>query len=140
MSSHSVVLVDDHRELVSALGALLGAEDFDVVGRAYSARSGVHAVTRNEPDLAIVDLKLGRVGSGLTIARAARDRQLETSVILYTSDCDENDLDEALELGVKAVVRKDASAINLLEAIAAVLNGGTYVDPKLRRPGPDSRC
>jgi DNA-binding NarL/FixJ family response regulator len=139
MSSYSVVLVDDHRELVAALGALLGAEDFNVVGHAYSARGGVQAVTRNKPDFAIVDLNLGRVGSGLAVARAARDRELETNVILYTTHCVEDDVDEALELGVKAVVRKDGSAVNLLEAIATVLTGRTYVDPKLRRPGPDAR-
>jgi DNA-binding NarL/FixJ family response regulator len=55
----------------------------------------------------------------------------ETAVLLYTGYGDRALLTEALDAGVQGFVLKEAPMDDLLRAVQAVANGGTYVDPVL---------
>ncbi len=128
------LLVDDNKPVLDALESLLQGEGVRVLG---SARNGLDALLLLErmPATAIVlDVRLPDL-SGLEVARRAAEivRQ-KTPIIFYTSYAEPRLVADALDVGARGVVLKDAPPANLLDAIAAVARGDTYIDPRLRRP------
>ncbi len=68
--SLKVVLIEDSPDVRDALGAVLGTlAGVEVVGDAEDERSALELLQYQQPDLAIVDLKL-RTGSGIGVLRA----------------------------------------------------------------------
>ena len=64
----SLVLIEDHQALREGLELLLGREGLEVVGAAGSAREGRELIERSEPDVALVDIRLGE-DSGMASTR-----------------------------------------------------------------------
>ena len=52
--------------------------------------------------------------------------------MLYTGSTDEELLVDGLDSGARGYALKDGSPSELVEALAPVADGGTYVDPRLR--------
>ncbi len=132
------VLADDNGPILEAMESLLRNEGVHVLG---SARSGVEALRlleRCDPTAIVLDVRLPDLG-GIEVARRAGEiARRKPAVILYTSYADGALVASALDVGVRAVVLKDAPPANLLEAIAVVAGGGIYIDSRLRM-GPTSR-
>jgi DNA-binding NarL/FixJ family response regulator len=74
----------------------------------------------------------GRLGRASATARSTLAR---TAVIFHTSHADSSLVRAALDAGVRAVVLKDGSPANLLQAISAVAADSTYIDPRLSPSG-----
>ena len=56
----NLVLVDDHPLVLAGLEQLLRAEpDFNVLATCGTVEEGWDAVTRHQPDVLVLDLKLG---------------------------------------------------------------------------------
>jgi DNA-binding NarL/FixJ family response regulator len=68
---------------------------------------------------------------GIELTRRAKRSAPTTAVLLYTGYGDRALLTEALDAGVAGFVLKEAPMDDLLRAVQAVANGGTYVDPVL---------
>ena len=54
-----LVLIEDHQALREGLELLLGREGCNVVGTAGTAAEGQVLVEQHEPDVALVDIRLG---------------------------------------------------------------------------------
>jgi DNA-binding NarL/FixJ family response regulator len=65
---------------------------------------------------------------GLEVLRAIRLEGLATRVVLLTAALEEEELVEALRLGVGGVVLKDMAPQLLLEAVREVHSGGSWLD------------
>jgi DNA-binding NarL/FixJ family response regulator len=71
-----------------------------------------------------------RVG-GVELARRAASAAPETGLVFYTAYGDRALVTEALDLGVRGFVMKEAPLSDLVRAVEIVARGGTYVDPVL---------
>jgi len=60
------------------------------------------------------------------------DGDPERRVVLYTGSADEDLLFSGLDSGARGYALKDGSPSELVGALGAVAEGGTYVDPRLR--------
>jgi DNA-binding NarL/FixJ family response regulator len=69
--------------------------------------------------------------SGIEVARRLRDTRDDTPVLVYSGYGDRALLLEALDVGVRGFVLKEAPLEDVLRAVEAVADGGTYVDPVL---------
>jgi DNA-binding NarL/FixJ family response regulator len=122
------VIADDHRAIVEFLARALKARGVKVIGRVCD---GTHALARIEvshPDLAILDVRMPGL-SGVEIARRIASSSPETATLLYTGFADQALLLEALDVGARGFVYKEASVHELLRAIEIVASGGSYIDP-----------
>jgi DNA-binding NarL/FixJ family response regulator len=95
------------------------------------AANGIEAADRIEqtrPGIAILDVRMPQLG-GIGLARRLARSTPETAVILYTGMADRALAIEALDIGVRGFVLKEAPVGDLLRAINTIAEGRSYVDP-----------
>jgi DNA-binding NarL/FixJ family response regulator len=126
-----LVLIEDHQALREGLELLLGREGCEVVGTAGTAGEGRELVERLNPDVALVDIRLGGE-SGIELTRDLLDGDPERRVVLYTGSSDVELLISGLDSGARGYALKEGTPNELTGALATVAAGGTYVDPRLR--------
>ena len=123
-----VMFVDDHAVVREALAALVtGAADMVVCGEAASVQEAEKLAEELEPDVVILDLRLGD-GSGIAASRRIRDHRPATQVILLTGASDDDALCAAILAGAAAYVPKQLRGIDLIGTIRAVSAGARLLD------------
>jgi two-component system, NarL family, response regulator NreC len=136
-----VLVADDHAVLRAGLRMLLGAQpDMAVVGEAGNAEQAVDLASDLKPDVVLMDLTLparsgapNAVPSGLEAIQQIKARRPEARVLALTMHDDEGYLRAVLEAGGAGYVLKRAADTELLSAIRAVWQGGTYLHPEHAR-------
>jgi len=126
-----LVLIEDHQALREGLELLLGRHGVDVVGTAGTAEEGRELIERLEPDVSLVDIRLG-ADSGIELTRKVLDADPRRCVVLYTGSSDVELLISGLDSGARGYALKEGTPTELTGALATVAAGGTYVDPRLR--------
>ena len=124
------LVADDHPAMVEAICDTLADEDIEIVVRAVDGEEALAKIQTRKPDVAVVDLRMPRVG-GIETARQVARTTPETAVILYTAYGDRALLTEAIDAGARGFVLKEAPLADLVRAVRIVAEGGTYVDPVL---------
>jgi DNA-binding NarL/FixJ family response regulator len=118
------MIVDDHplaREGVRAIFAR--CEDLDVVGEAGGGEEALSRLRELEPDLVLLDIRLGPGIDGLAVADAIRSLRPDTKVLMLTLHDAPEYVRAALAVGAAGYVLKDAAADELINAARQVLNG-----------------
>ena len=126
-----VAIVEDHQALRQGLELLLGSRGVEIVGSAGSAREGLELVERTQPDVAVVDIRLGSDEDGIWLTRKLAEGSGQ-AVVLYTGSSDQEVLFSGLDSGARGYALKDGTPDELMEALTVVAEGGTYVDERLR--------
>jgi DNA-binding NarL/FixJ family response regulator len=126
-----LVLIEDHEALREGLELLLGREGCEVVGTAGTVSEGIELIERLEPDVALVDIRLGD-DSGIDLTRKVLDADPSRRVVLYTGSSDVELLISGLDSGARGYALKEGTPSELTTALETVASGGTYVDPRLR--------
>jgi len=132
-SEHSgrirLLLVDDHAVLRAGLRALLNAEpDLAVIGEAESGQQAVDMTRALQPDLVLMDVTMPGM-SGIEATRRIKLADPEVQVLALTMHDDTSYLRDVLEAGGSGYVLKEAASDELLSAIRAVYQGGTFLHP-----------
>lgn len=126
-----ILIVDDHLVVRQGLRSLLSQYDeLLVVGEAENGIIGMQLVTNLQPDVILLDIRLGGQ-NGLDLARQLRRGHPNTRIIILTSYDDEAFLLQAAQAGVHGFLLKSASAEVLAEAICAVHSGERRLSPLL---------
>ena len=126
-----LVLAEDQRMVLGALGALLDLEgDLTVAGRAADGEEALRLVTTLEPDVLVTDIEMPAI-TGLEVAAEIRRRGLPTRVVILTTFARSGYLRRALEAGAAGYLLKDAPSATLADAIRAVHAGRRAIDPEL---------
>ncbi len=129
--SISVLLAEDQRMVLGALGTLLGLEpDLDVVATAVDGDDALRLVVSLRPDVLVTDIEMPR-RTGLEVAAEIQRRGLPTRVVILTTFARSGYLRRALDAGVRGYLLKDAPSATLADAVRAVHSGGRAVDPAL---------
>jgi len=124
-----IVIVDDHPLVRKGLSSILAKEEGIVLsGEAETVREAIALIEREQPDLAIVDVKLGDE-SGYDLVRSLR--HLPCRFMMLTSAATEADVRRAEECGADGFVLKEAEPDELLLAIRMIGRGRKYFDQSL---------
>ncbi len=126
----TAIVADDHPAMLSALCEVLADSSIDVIGRAQNGEEALAKIEARKPDVAIVDVRMPRLG-GIELARRVGERAPGTHLVFYTAYGDRALVTEALDVGVRGFVLKEAPLSDLVRAVEIVSKGGTYVDPVL---------
>ncbi|MGH2378035.1 MAG: response regulator transcription factor [Candidatus Limnocylindria bacterium] len=124
-----VLICDDHEVVREGLRTLLAKQQgMTVVGEAASVKEAVQAASRSKPDVVIMDVRLPD-GTGIEACRTIREARPETGVIMLTSYADDDALFAAILAGAAGYLLKDARSQTVLDAVAAVAEGRSLLDP-----------
>jgi DNA-binding NarL/FixJ family response regulator len=133
VSPTTCVIVDDHPAIASAVESAFAETAVTVVGRASSVDEAVRAIGELQPDVALVDLRLGDSGDGFEVIERLASLSPATRAVVFTGSGDRAALLRAMDLGVEGFVLKSASLDELVRAVTVAAGGGTYVDPTIAR-------
>ncbi|MBA2955298.1 response regulator [Nocardioides sp. MAH-18] len=126
-----VLAVDDHPVYLRGLVATLeDAESIRLCGTAASAAEALEAITREQPDVVLLDLNLPD-GNGVEVTRTLRARGYAGAIVMLTMYDDEVALRAALEAGARGYLLKGADQDEIVGAIRAAAHGGVVVGPQL---------
>ena len=124
-----ILLADDHETVREGLKVILNAQpDMEVVAEAADGRSAMAHARELRPDIVIMDVSMPGTG-GLEATRALRASKPQTKVLMLTRHRDDGYVQELLRAGASGYVLKQSRAEEVLQAIRAVANDGTYIDP-----------
>ncbi len=127
MAKIRLLLVDDHAVLRAGLRALLNAEaDMEVVGEAENGQQAVDMVRALQPDVVLMDVAMPGM-NGIEATRRIKAVAPDVRVLALTMHDDASYLRDILKAGGSGYVLKDAASEELLSAIAAVAQGGTFL-------------
>jgi DNA-binding NarL/FixJ family response regulator len=122
-----VLLADDHLMLLDALKGLLEPA-YSVVGLVRECRALLKAADRLRPDVVVLDIAMPHL-NGLDAGRQLKKKMPTVKLIFLTMNEDPYMVGEAFRAGASAFLLKQAAGMELTDAIAKVLKGGTYVTP-----------
>ena len=126
-----VMIADDHAILRAGLRMLVNAQaDMEVVSEAPDGEKAVETARETNPDVALLDLTMPRVGGMKALQEMVRDCR-KTRVLVLTMHDDPAYLRSALAAGASGYLLKRAVDAELIAAIRAVHRGGIFVDPRL---------
>ncbi|MGK6305987.1 response regulator [Variovorax sp. DT-64] len=123
-----VMVVDDHQTMLWGLSKLIDGEKprMQVVGTARNCEEALEQVGQLTPDVILLDLDLDGK-SALDILPGLLSNPASRALIL-TGEREQKTLDMAVLQGARGVLRKDASAEQVLRAIERVYRGELCMD------------
>ncbi len=125
-----ILIADDDpivREILRNM--LSSSSDLTVVGEARSGEETVQFARELSPDLLLLDLLMPNL-PGLEALKEMTTSDLHVRTMVLTSSITKSQVLQALQLGARGVVRKDALG-ELLPAIRAVLDGQYWLDGRV---------
>lgn len=124
-----IAVVDDHPIVRTGLVTLIESEpDLLVCGEAADIDAAMALVSRQQPDLVLVDLSLGS-SNGLDLIRRLAERSVP--VLVVSIHIDDMWVTRALSAGASGYVHKGEAARHVVEAIRAVQAGHLWVSPSI---------
>jgi DNA-binding NarL/FixJ family response regulator len=125
--SFRVVVADDHTLVRQSVTKAVRSEPgIEVVGEAADGPSTLRAIEHHEPDLLVLDIAMPGA-DGLAVAEQLRRERPALRILFLSMHDDDASLQRAVGLGANGFVSKSASIEELLEAIRAVREGGSYL-------------
>ncbi|WP_066288087.1 response regulator transcription factor [Bacillus sp. FJAT-29937] len=124
-----IVIAEDQRMMLGALGSLLNLEDdMEVVGKASNGVEAISLVNQHNPDICIMDIEMPEK-SGLEAAEELKESGCK--VIILTTFARTGYFQRALKAGVRGYLLKDSPSEELADSIRTVMTGRRIYAPEL---------
>jgi two-component system nitrate/nitrite response regulator NarL len=122
-----LLIADDHTIFRDGLRRLLESEpEFQVVGEAADGAEALQLAQQLKPDILLLDLAMPRL-PGLETLRELSTQGSPVKTILLTAAIEKRQIVEALQMGARGVIMKDAATVLLMKGIRTVMNGQFWV-------------
>jgi two-component system nitrate/nitrite response regulator NarL len=125
-----IVIADDHPVVRIGVKNMLQSDSgLEVLGEASDGDEAITATLELLPDILLLDLQMPRL-PGLEAMRAIMSGSPTVKILLLTSTITTQQIIEALQIGARGIVLKDALADHLTTAIRAVSSGDYWIGGK----------
>jgi DNA-binding NarL/FixJ family response regulator len=123
-----LVLGDDHPIVLDGLENLFRLEpDFRVVARCMNGEECLVAVRRHQPDVLVLDIRMPRK-DGLGVLRELHREKHPVKVVLLAAALEEDEVLEALRLGVRGMVLKELAPQMVIQCVRKVYAGEQWLE------------
>ncbi len=122
-----VLIADDHPVFRQGLLSIFRHEtEFKVIGEATDGRQALDLTQKLNPDILLLDLIMPHL-TGLETLRELSGSSTPVRTIVLTASIEKEQIAQALQLGARGILLKDASTDVLLKGIRTVMNGQFWV-------------
>jgi two-component system nitrate/nitrite response regulator NarL len=127
-----VYLADDHPIFLEGIvRAVRERPEFELVGFAKNGEEALAALRRLEPDVAVLDVRMGGL-SGKEILAAARREGLGTRIVLLSAYLGDDVVYGAIAAGAAGYLSKEMDRDGILDAVVAVTRGEVVLSPEVQ--------
>jgi two-component system nitrate/nitrite response regulator NarL len=126
-----ILIVDDHPLVRKGLLATLSFEEnIEKIQEASNVEEAINLLERDELDLAMVDLQLGKE-DGLEIVKRAKKKNIKTKFVILTSSMRKEDFLRSQKTSIDGYILKEAFAEDILYALRVVMRGKKFFSPEI---------
>lgn len=126
----TILIADDHPVVrIGVKNMLHGMGGLEVIGEAADGDEAITETLELLPDVLLLDLQMPRL-PGLEAMRAIMNGSPTVKILLLTSTITTQQIIEALQIGARGIVLKDALADHLATAIRSVFSGDYWIGGK----------
>lgn len=129
----SLLVVDDHPGIASALGFLLGDDSWGPVLVAEGRAEALDIAERVRPEVVTVDLTLGD-DDGVELVRLLRAAHPHIVLVVLTASGTPANAVRCLRAGATAFIPKSCQPDEIVTAVEAAATGATWLPPDLLGP------
>lgn len=130
-NSYRIVIIEDHSDLRATYEQIINSfDDFAVVNTYSCCEDAIRKLTKDNPDLILIDLSLPGM-NGIEGTQKIRRMLPEVKILVVTVHDDSMHVFDALCAGALGYITKDSNQQELVAAIHQVLQGGTPISPKI---------
>lgn len=123
-----LVLADDHPIVLDGLENLFRLEpDIQIVARCLNGDECLVAVRRHQPDVLLLDIRMPRK-DGITVLRELQKEKLQVNVVLLAAVLEEEEVLDALRLGVRGMVLKELAPQMVVQCVRKVHAGERWLE------------
>ncbi len=121
-----ILIVDDHEVVRQGIRTILRARpQWEICGEAVNGKDAIEKTTALDPDVIIMDITMPEM-SGIEATREITKLKLRAAVLVFTMHESKNLASTVQEAGARGFVLKSHAARDLLDALEALLGGGTF--------------
>jgi DNA-binding NarL/FixJ family response regulator len=137
MKAYRVMLADDHALFRSGIKRILEEiPGVEVVGEAADGLQLLALLNESTPDLVILDISMPKL-RGLEVIQAIKTKYPQVQVLMLTMHKNAEYLSYALGAGAAGFLLKEDADPELLEALATIRRGKTYLSPAISQVVPE---
>ena len=127
-----VVVEDDQMMQLGLEQAFSKYPQLEIVEQADDGYLGIRAALKHQPDLIIIDIGLPRL-DGIAVTEQIKAKLPKVKIVMLTSHTVQTEVVAALAAGADAYCVKGTKVEKLINAIAVVQDGATYLDPQIAK-------
>jgi two-component system, NarL family, response regulator LiaR len=127
-----LIVEDDAVMRLGLTHSLAAYPQFQIIGQAADGYSAVQEALRLHPDLIVMDIGLPQL-DGIAATLEIKRSLPQVKIMMLTSHKTEHETIAAFSSGADAYCIKGASIEKLVNAIACIQDGATYLDPQIAR-------
>ncbi len=128
-----VFIVDDHYMVIEGIHALLNREkDIEWLGHATNAASCLAFLQNQRPDIIFMDINLPDK-SGIELCKEVKEKYPAVFVIGLSTFNQQSFITKMVDNGASGYVLKNATQLELMEAIHTVMKGKYYLSDEVAR-------
>ncbi len=122
----SVVLADDHPLVQDGIKTRFeDIEDIKVIGVAATGQELLDIASQLKPDVIITDISMPNI-NGLEATRLLSQVHPDIKVLILTMHDNKEYIQNAIDSGAKGYILKDQPAVEMIEAVRTIHQGGTH--------------
>jgi len=126
-----LLLCDDHAMFRQGLRSILETEeDVRIIGEASTGREAVRYALETKPDVVLMDIQMPEL-DGVAATKAILAEDPDIRVIILTMYRQDRYVFEAIKVGARGYMLKDADAGDLISAIRRVAAGETLLNAEM---------
>ena len=125
------MLADDHVLMREGIRQLLEFDgSIEVIAEANDGEECIEKLKTVHPQILLLDINMPKK-NGIEVLQEIKNKNINVKVLILTVHGEIEYLLKAVDIGVDGYILKDSESSELKKAINAVINGESYIQPKL---------
>lgn len=125
------MLADDHVLMREGIRQLLEFDgSIEVIEEANDGEECLKKLEKVKPDVLLLDINMPKL-NGIEVLEEIKRKNINVKVLILTVHNEVDYLIRAVDIGVDGYILKDSESAELKKAIMTVMDGESYIQPKL---------